>query len=214
MSDSETARSSVCPSCSKPTTTGTQFCLNCGALMNGGQQTAGKSFCGSCGHARTSDAVFCEKCGVHFTGGQQIATGVAPNLSQPMLPQSPQSSPSPSLERPQARSRRTRFIIGGVVALVLIVLVYFSPYISAYKLKRAAEANDIDALKDRVDFPAVRKSLKEAAQDEITKTQAAESKADLLAGATSLIDTMMTPMNSDRPGTWSIEMSETNSSSE
>ena len=157
--------------------------------MHGGQQTTRTMFCGSCEHPRDPDAVFCEKCGVPFNSGEQAAAGVAPNSSQN------QSSPSPRSERPQQRPRLGRSIIGGAVALILILLVYFSPHISFYQLKRAAEANDIDALKNRVDFPALREGLKKTAQDEITKTQAAESKADLLAGASSLIDTMMTPMN-------------------
>jgi hypothetical protein len=123
-----------------------------------------------------------------------------------MSPQNSQSPPHPGSEHPQARPRRTRFIIGGVVALVFIALVYFSPHISVYQVKRAAEANDIDSLKDRVDFPALRESLKEAAQDDIAKKRAAEPKTDnspfadmgtLFAGgiANSLIDTMMTPKN-------------------
>jgi len=203
MSDSE-SRPMFCASCGKPTTPDARFCKNCGAQTDGGQQTD-IVLCVSCGHPRTSDAMFCEKCGLRFHGGQQAAAGVAPNPIQTTLRNSSQSSPSPRTEHSPAR-RRIRFIMGGAVALAIILFVYFSPHISFYQLKRAAEANDIDALRDRVDFPALRESLKEAAQDEIAKKQAAEAKADnnplaamrtLFAGgiANSLIDTMMTPAN-------------------
>lgn len=203
MSDSE-PRSIFCGSCGNPTTPDAKFCKNCGAQANGGQQDD-IALCASCGHPRTSDATFCEKCGARFHGGRRAAAGVAPNPIQPTLLHSPQSSPSPRTEYSPAR-RRIRFIIGGAVALAIILFVYFSPYISFYQLKRAAEANDIDALRDRVDFPALRESLKEAAQDEIARKQAAEAKADnnplaamgtLFAGgiANTLIDTMMTPAN-------------------
>ena len=159
--------------------------------MNDGSQTVGSGFCGKCGHPRTSDAVFCEKCGAQFNGGERKASGTVPND----VALSTQTSPSLPSARPPARRQRIRFIIGAAVSLILLVLVYFSPYISAYQLKRAAETNDIDAMKDRVDFPALRESLKDIAHDEIAKAQATESKENLLAASNSLIDAMMTPMN-------------------
>jgi hypothetical protein len=97
-------------------------------------------------------------------------------------------------------------VIGGSIALVLLVLCYFSPHIAAYQLKRAAEANDIDALKEQVDFPAVRESVKEWAQEEMAKKQAAKPKTNenpfeelgsAFAGGfvNAYIESMLTPKN-------------------
>ena len=51
----------------------------------------------------------------------------------------------------------------GIGAGVVLVLGYLfaTPYITAYKMKAAAEAKDGEALSDFVDFPALRQSLKD-----------------------------------------------------
>lgn len=59
-------------------------------------------------------------------------------------------------------TRSNRFLIGAGVAVALIVLaIYFaSPILALKGLTDAAKAGDRDELAERVDFPAVRESLK------------------------------------------------------
>lgn len=57
---------------------------------------------------------------------------------------------------------KKRWIIGIVLLLALLAggWAWGSPYLTLFQLKRAADARDLEAISARVDFPAVRRSLK------------------------------------------------------
>lgn len=48
----------------------------------------------------------------------------------------------------------------GLLIAIFAIGVYFSPYLSVYNMKKAAEKQDADALSRYVDYPALRESLK------------------------------------------------------
>lgn len=55
-----------------------------------------------------------------------------------------------------------RVLLAAVTALLLCaVAVTLSPYVSAYQLKTAAEAQDADALAARIEFPSLRENIKQ-----------------------------------------------------
>jgi Protein of unknown function (DUF2939). len=58
-------------------------------------------------------------------------------------------------------SKRRRIILVAVVCALVLLLVYAaSPYVSFWRFTVALRSNDTTALSSRVDFPAVRESLK------------------------------------------------------
>lgn len=64
-----------------------------------------------------------------------------------------------------------RFKIGVLAAgcVVAVMTAYFvSPFISLWRLQRAAEGNDTATLEELIDFPAVKASLKEQATGEMS----------------------------------------------
>jgi hypothetical protein len=72
----------------------------------------------------------------------------------------PMTNPESS-NRPWARPKL--FVIAPAVALVLLYAV--SPYYSVWRFSEAVRAHDMDALAARVDFDAVRGSLKQQIRD-------------------------------------------------
>lgn len=93
-------------------------------------------------------------------------------------------------------------VVGVPAIAVLLAALYFSPYIMLYNLRTAAEAGDVVGIADRVDFPAVRESLKASLTASITKNAAKTlqdnpfaSFGTMLAGAmaSTLVEQMITP---------------------
>jgi hypothetical protein len=68
-------------------------------------------------------------------------------------------------------TRNNRILIGagGVVALLLIALYFASPILALHSLTQAAKAGDKVALAQKVDFPAVRESLKAQLKTAMTR---------------------------------------------
>jgi hypothetical protein len=93
-------------------------------------------------------------------------------------------------------------VVGLPVAAGLLAALYFSPHITLYNLRVAAEAGDAIGISDRVDFPAVRESLKASLTANITKNAAKDLEGNPLAGlgamlagamASTMIEQLVTP---------------------
>ncbi|MBJ6724164.1 DUF2939 domain-containing protein [Geomesophilobacter sediminis] len=97
-------------------------------------------------------------------------------------------------------SRKTCVIAGS---LIVVALAWFvaSPYIAVHQMKKAVEAKDAVAISDRVNFPALRESLKGSFSAKFGKEMAKEKDNPFaalgvaLAGSmvNSLVDAMVTP---------------------
>jgi len=91
-----------------------------------------------------------------------------------------------------------------LVALVLCIGFYLSPYLSVYNMRNAAERKDVDALSSYVDYPLLRESLKanfnakmagEAAKDQNANPFKVFGAALASAYMNPLIDALVTPEN-------------------
>lgn len=87
-----------------------------------------------------------------------------------------QSALSSSTSSPRL-SRKTVFVLGGTLGLVLILFYFASPYWTLYRLKRAVDRNDAVFVADRVDFPLLRESFKGAVMANLAK-EAVDGDAD------------------------------------
>jgi hypothetical protein len=102
-------------------------------------------------------------------------------------------------ESPKRPRRRGRLIAAIVVALLLIYAA--SPYYSIWRFGEALRTHDMNALASRVDFDAVRGSLKQQIRDHFLGVLAKKKKdrlAQFLTAATDnpldrLIDAYVTP---------------------
>jgi hypothetical protein len=101
-----------------------------------------------------------------------------------------------------ARSRRRGKLIAAIAIAVALLLLYAaSPYYSTWRFGEALRAHDMDALGARVDFDAVRGSLKQQIRDHFLGVLAKKKKerlAQFLTAATDnpldqLIDAYVTP---------------------
>jgi hypothetical protein len=98
-----------------------------------------------------------------------------------------------------ARPRRRRWIVA--IIAVLILLYAASPYYSVWRFGEAVRAHDLDALAARVDFGAVRGSLKQQIRDHFLGALPKKKKdrlAQFLTAASEdplgrLIDAYVTP---------------------
>lgn len=104
-------------------------------------------------------------------------------------------------------ARKKLFVALATVAVLLLSLgaatyVYFSPHLALREIEAAAERHDTSALSERVDFPAVRASLKQQIKARID--QGAEQSqspfaalGSALAGALAdpAVDALVTPDN-------------------
>jgi hypothetical protein len=105
------------------------------------------------------------------------------------------TDPEP-LTRPR---RRAKFVVIAGVALLLIYAL--SPYYSVWRFGQVLRAHDLDALAARVDFDAVRSSLKQQIRDHFLGVLAKKKKNRLAEILTSsehspldqLIDAYVTP---------------------
>ena len=102
--------------------------------------------------------------------------------------------PSPPIRRPRYRGT----IIAVLVAAALLYLV--SPYYSVWRFSEALRAHDMNALSGRVDFNAVRGSLKQQIRDHflgVLKKKKKDRLAQFLAANADpldqLIDSYITP---------------------
>jgi hypothetical protein len=82
-----------------------------------------------------------------------------------------------SSNRPRARLKL--FIIAGLLAVVLLYGV--SPYYSVWRFGEALRAHDMDAIAARVDFDAVRGSLKQQIRDHFLGVAEKKKKKNRLA---------------------------------
>lgn len=92
-------------------------------------------------------------------------------------PAAPRQSLSPVSASSIRLSRKTVFVLGGTLGLVLILFYFASPYWSLYRLKGAVERNDAVFVADRVDFPQLRESFKGALMASLAK-DAVNGEAD------------------------------------
>lgn len=104
-----------------------------------------------------------------------------------------------NLESPSRPRRRGKLIAAIVIALLLIYAA--SPYYSIWRFGEALRAHDMDALAARVDFDAVRGSLKQQIRDHFLGVLSKKKKdrlAQFLTASTDnpldrLIDAYVTP---------------------
>jgi DUF2939 family protein len=104
-------------------------------------------------------------------------------------------SPVPNRRRDRGK------LIAVIVAAILLFLYVASPYYSVWRFGEALRAHDMDALAARVDFEAVRGSLKQQIRDHFLGVLAKKKKdrlAQLLTASTDnpldrLIDAYVTP---------------------
>ena len=101
-----------------------------------------------------------------------------------------------------ARSPRRGQLIAAIAIIVALLLIYgASPYYSIWRFGGALRAHDMDALAARVDFDAVRASLKQQIRDHFLGVLAKKKKdrlAQFLTAATDnpldrIIDAFVTP---------------------
>jgi hypothetical protein len=105
----------------------------------------------------------------------------------------------PGSESP-ARPRRSRKLIAAI-AIALLLVYAASPYYSVWRFGAALRAHDMDALAARVDFDAVRGSLKQQTRDHFLGVFAKKKKnrlAEFLVSSEQspldrLIDAYVTP---------------------
>ena len=83
-------------------------------------------------------------------------------------------------ESPKRPLRRQKFVFIAVVA-ALFLLYLVSPYYSVWRFGEALRAHDMDALAARVDFDAVRGSLKQQIRDHFLGVVAKNKKKNRLA---------------------------------
>lgn len=153
-----------------------------------------KSFCERCGKPLNPEARFCGYCGTTASGGSATADlpESVPNMRGPL--QSGTASTMRGLGK------------GALWLAVLAVLVwlYASPYVAVRNMRQAAMNGNVEELKYAADFPALRASLKEELDGQISKQTVDEIKKDsngfaalgsaLVGGFVNLmIDQLVTP---------------------
>lgn len=102
-------------------------------------------------------------------------------------------------ESPYRPRSRTRLIVAGVVVLLLLYAIW--PYYSVWRFGETLQAHDMAALAERVDFPAVRGSLKKQIRDHffgVLEKKKTDPLAQLLTSSgpslfDRLIDAYVTP---------------------
>ena len=77
----------ICPDCSRENKDAANFCIRCGARLDG------KKPCPACGTVNDPDAAFCEKCGTALSDGGRVAptAPAAPNYAPNYTPGTPVS---------------------------------------------------------------------------------------------------------------------------
>lgn len=132
-------------------------------------------------------------------------------VSLPLTPPAPTPTPIPIASRAAPRpftpsriasssasssrlSRKTVFVLGGTLGLVLILFYFASPYWTLYQLKRAVDRNDGVFVADRVDFPQLRESFKGAVMANLAKEAAKGEEDDIGALGAAFGAMMVGPM--------------------
>ena len=92
-----------------------------------------------------------------------------------------------------------RFLIAGVVLLVLIGWFYYTPYMAFDSLKKAAARGDAQAVAEHVDFPSLRESIKSWIKVPMMKRMVKAMKDNPFAGlglmiANAVVDPMVDAM--------------------
>src|ERR1700738_3573841 len=95
-------------------------------------------------------------------------------------------------ESPNRPRRRGKLIAALIVALLLIYAA--SPYYSMWRFGAALRAHDMDALSARVDFDAVRSSLKQQIRDHFLGVLAKKKKDRLAQFLTAATDNPLDPL--------------------
>lgn len=80
-------------------------------------------------------------------------------------------------------------------ALVVSIAFYFTPHLTVYNMKKAAEAKDVDTLSGYIDYPALRESLKANINAKIATKLAQSQPGDLSdAFAAAVVTALIGPM--------------------
>src|SRR3954464_11322864 len=100
----------------------------------------------------------------------------------------------------QHKGNRMRWFLRSLVALFVVWAIYLvSPYVAFYRLAKAVEAKDIAAIKERVNFRAVRISLARQIASAYAKATGADQQASSPAGqiavsaGTAVVDPLIAP---------------------
>ena len=92
-----------------------------------------------------------------------------------------------------------KFLWGGiVVALLAAALFYATPYITLFRIHRAVERSDAEAVSRHVDFDALRENVRAKVTSEITRNAPQGAMAGLgqamaLGVANQVVDSMVSP---------------------
>jgi len=162
------------------------FCMNCGKPL-----TPGENFCGECGSLIGHDRAVC---------GATVDDG-------PVTADRPESLSNMQARLPAVAADTVRWLLKETACIVLLVLaawVYASPYLAVLNLRQAALEGNGRALKEGVDFPALRASLKQELGGQLSKHTGEEMRKDpnafaalgsaLVGGFVNLmIDQLVTP---------------------
>lgn len=165
------------------------FCLRCGQALN-----ADMRFCGSCGTSvRENDSA--DGCALAASTSRDQPTPVA---NRPVV--------LPAIVVPTTGRNQNMLLIvvASAVATIIVAWIYASPYLALRNLKQAAKAGNVGVLREAVDFPALRESLKEELIGRASKKAVAEIERNdnglevlgaMLAGGllNMMIDRFVTP---------------------
>ena len=97
--------------------------------------------------------------------------------------------------------RKITFLAAGFV-VVLGTASYFSPYLTIYQMRQALVKKDARSLSDRIDYPALKSSLKATIQAQVLQQAGSQSQENPFGAmgmamasqsATSMIDSMVSP---------------------
>lgn len=136
------------------------------------------NFCGACGKALNAETQFCTYCGAAVTPvPSRDAQSTATDVPRASAAQSRFMTEADVQTRDNPR-RTWLFVALGAVAAVIVGWIYVSPYLALRSLKQAALDGNIEALKESVDFSALRTSLKEELGGQIARQAVKEIRQD------------------------------------
>ena len=110
-------------------------------------------------------------------------------------------TPSQDILTPQRVSYKPAILLGA--AILIVALYTASPFLAIYDLKKALEKGDAESLRERIDFPEIRQSLKEQMRASFMQGLAKDEQSNALATGLAmafgpalidgLIDSIVTP---------------------
>jgi hypothetical protein len=158
---------------------------------NVGQQTVK---CPQCGFEQGATDE-CSRCGVVISKFQKNQMRVNPADVKKVAPSDAEIPAGPQASK-IIRNPVLLFILILVLLASLSVWAYYGPHRTLNKIREAAEKGDTEALRDLIDFPSVRESLKEQLNSIMAKKMTVELKDNPFASlgmmiASAIVDKMV-----------------------